>query len=269
MADAELNYIPEMGSMRKRIILMFIMSAIAVMSSVNGISGSSMKEIVIATDLTWEPMEFLDQNKKMAGFEIDLMKAAAAEEGYSIRFINVPWDDLFTGLAAGKYDAVCSSVSIKEERKTTMDFSRPYINGGRVLVVRKWGWRPRAVKDLKGKVVGVVKNTAGENILKKNGIKSVVYYDFNQPFIDLNSEVTDAVLIDLPVAARICVHDKDFKGKFAISSAVLDEDYFGVAVKKGNTEVLDRINSGLTRVIEKGIYKELCMKWFGMEVALP
>lgn len=255
--------------MRKRILLVFIMFAVAVMSSVNGISGSSMKEIVIAADLSYQPMEFLDGSKKPAGFEVEMMKAAAAEEGYSVRFVNVAWDDLFTGLAAGKYDAVCSSVSIKDERKKTMDFSRPYINGGRVLVVRKWGWRPKSVKELKGKRIGVVKNTAGEKILSENGIESVVYYDLDQPFIDLNSEVTDAVLIDLPVAANICLHDKAFKGKFAISSAVLDQDFFGVAVKKGNSAVLDRINSGLTKVIDKGTYKELCMKWFGMEVALP
>ena len=85
-------------------------------------AGEAMK-FVIATDATWPPMEFVNEQKKIVGFDIDLMNAAAKEGGFTVVFKNTAWDGIFAGLEAGKYDAVMSSVTITEERKKTMDFS--------------------------------------------------------------------------------------------------------------------------------------------------
>jgi len=66
------------------------------------------RTIVIAQDATWPPMEFVDDNKQIAGFDTDYMKAVAKEAGFVAELKNVAWDGIFAGLDAGKYDAVCS-----------------------------------------------------------------------------------------------------------------------------------------------------------------
>ena len=86
---------------------------------------AAVMNIVVATDATWPPMEMVDENKEIVGFDIDLMKAAAEAGGFTVEFQNTAWDGIWAGLAAGEYDAIMSSVTITEERKKTMDFPFP------------------------------------------------------------------------------------------------------------------------------------------------
>lgn len=79
--------------------------------------GAKGKKIVIATDATWPPMEYIDANKNIVGFDIDMLNAAAKEGGFEVEFKNQAWEGIFAGLAAGKYDAIVSSVTITDERK--------------------------------------------------------------------------------------------------------------------------------------------------------
>ena len=76
-------------------------------------------KITVATDATWPPMEFVNEAKKIVGFDIDLMKAVAKAGGFAVEFKNTAWDGIFAGLANGEYDAVISSVTITDERKKT------------------------------------------------------------------------------------------------------------------------------------------------------
>ena len=103
------------------------------------LTGTAMAEktIVFATDSTWPPMEFVDENKNIVGFAIDYMTAAGKLAGFKAEFKAVAWDGIFAGLAGGQYDAICSSVSITEERKKKMDFSEPYFKVRQALVVKK------------------------------------------------------------------------------------------------------------------------------------
>jgi len=129
-----------------------------------GVMSCAKKEptkITIATDATWPPMEMVDTNKNIVGFDIDLMNAAAKAGGFTVEFKNTAWDGIFAGLENGKYDAVMSSVTITDERKKTMDFSLPYINAGQILVVKNETQGVTKLDDLKGKTVGAQIGTTG------------------------------------------------------------------------------------------------------------
>lgn len=222
------------------------------------------RTIVIATDATWPPMEFVNADKEIVGFDIDYMKAAAKEGGYDVEFKNVAWDGIFGGLEAGKYDAICSSVSITDERKKSMDFSIPYFKVRQALVVPKTS-TAKTLDDLKGKTVGAQIGTTGYFAIKKvKGIEAKSYDEIGLAMEDLFNGRIDGVVCDDPVAAQYALQREDYKAKLKIA-AVLDtgDEYYGVAVKKGNTEVLDLINKGIKAVEEKGIAKELRAKWIG------
>ena len=124
---------------RRCMAILFVVLAFCVSATAPGSVSAQKKArtITVATDATWPPMEMVDTNKNIVGFDIDFMKAVAREAGFEVVFKNTAWDGIFGGLDAGKYDAIISSVTITEERKRQYDFSEPYINIGQILVIPK------------------------------------------------------------------------------------------------------------------------------------
>lgn len=246
----------------KHIILLYAM-LVLLAGFFNPSEGKEFREITIGIDATWPPMEFKDAKGGFTGFDVELMRAVAAEEGFGIRFVNIPWDGIFAGLETGKYDAICSSVTITDERKRVMDFSDQYFISGQVIVVRSNGSKPSKIDELQGMNCGAYIASSGANMLSMKGMDIRTYDEIGPMFDDLASGVIDAVVIDLPVAAEYAIHNNRLKGKFEISSGLLDNEFYGVAIKKGNDKVLSMINSGLKKVMANGTYDKLIVRWFG------
>jgi len=218
--------------------------------------------ITIATDATWPPMEMVAENKEIIGFDIDLMKAVAEAGGFTVEFKNTAWDGIFAGLAAGEYDAVMSSVTITEERKETMDFSVPYINAGQILIVRQESTGVETLADLKGKSVGAQIGTTGSfEVEKVSGVELKTYDEIGLAFEDLANGRIDAVVADTPVAADFALMNPNYKGKLKIVGEPFTEEYYGVAVKKGNKEILAAVNKGLEAVLDTNTYDEIEDEW--------
>ncbi len=218
--------------------------------------------IVIATDATWPPMEFVNADKKIVGFDIDLMNAAAKAGGFKIEFKNTAWDGIFAGLANGDYDAVMSSVTITDERKKTMDFSMPYINAGQVLIVPKGDTTSKTLADMKGKDVGAQIGTTGAFAVKDvPGVNLKTYDEIGLAVEDLANGRIAGVVVDSPTAASYVLQNEKYKNALKIVGKPFTEEYYGVAVKKGNAKVLDTLNKGLKAVIDSGKAAELEKKW--------
>ena len=222
-------------------------------------------KIVIATDATFPPMEMVDTNKAIVGFDVDLMNAAAKAGGFTVEFKNTAWDGIFAGLDNGNYDAVMSSVTITDDRKKTMDFSMPYINAGQILVVRTETNGVETLADLKGKKVGAQIGTTGafeiDKVKDASKIEEKTYDEIGLAFADLANGRIDGVVIDTPVAAQYALQTAEYKGKLKIVGKPFTEEYYGVAVKKGNSKVLDVINAGLKKVLDAGDNKAIEAKW--------
>ncbi|MBI5117037.1 basic amino acid ABC transporter substrate-binding protein [Candidatus Poribacteria bacterium] len=221
------------------------------------------KTIVFATDATWPPMEFMGQNNQVCGFAVDYMKAAGKEAGFTPVFKVVAWDGIFAGLATGKYDAICSSVSITEERKKAMDFSVPYFKVRQALVVRKDS-TAKSIENLKGKRVGAQISTTGHFAVKKvKGVEPRSYDEIGLAMEDLFNGRIDGVVCDDPVAAQYALSNEKYKNALKISAVIetKDVEYYGIAVNKGNRETLDLVNKGIEAVKSKGLDKEILKKW--------
>lgn len=221
-------------------------------------------KLVIASDATWPPMEFVNEQKEIIGFEIDLIKAIAKEGGFEVEIKNVAWDGIFAGLAAGKYDAVLSSVTITEERKKAMDFTLPYFKVRQALVVPKES-PAKALAELKGKTLGGQIGTTGYFTIKKaEGLTPKSYDEIGLAMEDLFNGRIDGVVCDDPVAAQYALQKAEYAAKLKIG-AVLDtgDEFYGMAVQKGNKAALDLLNKGIEAVQKKGIDAELKKKWIG------
>ena len=218
--------------------------------------------IVIATDATWPPMEMVDESKEIVGFDIDLMAAIAEAGGFTYEFRNTAWDGIFAGLSTDEYDAVMSSVTITDERKETMDFSDPYINAGQVLVVQKEMSGVETLEDMTGKSVGAQIGTTGAFAIDKvAGVTLKTYDEIGLAFEDLVNGRIDGAVADTPVAADFALQNDSYKDKLVIVGEPFTDEFYGIAVKKGNTEVLAAINAGLAKVLNTDTYTAIEEKW--------
>jgi len=226
-------------------------------------NAAAAKKIVVATDATWAPMEFVDEStKEIVGFDIDFMKAVAQSGGFEVEFKNTAWDGIFAGLATDKYDAIISSVTITEERKKEMDFSKPYINAGQILVVQKSSKGVTKLEQLKKKTVGAQIGTTGAfEIEKVKGVTPKTYDEIGLAFEDLVNGRIAGIVCDTPVAANYALQNEKYKGKLKIVGEPFTQEFYGVVVKKGNAALLDMINKGIDKVVGTKQYSEFEKKW--------
>jgi polar amino acid transport system substrate-binding protein len=246
----------------KRALLVFLALVLLLPAAACGTATpAAMPKYVVATDATWPPMEMVDENtKEFVGFDIDLMTAIAAEAGFEVEFRNVTWDGIFAGLAAGDYNAVISSVTITEERQKEFDFSTPYINAGQIVIVLSSNTDIKGSADLAGKTVGAQIGTTGAFAVGEIAGATLKEYDeIGFAFEDLIAGRVDAVVCDTPVAADYA--GVQYKDQIKLVGAAFTEEYYGIMVKKGDAELLAKINDGLAKVQAKGIDKQLMAKW--------
>jgi polar amino acid transport system substrate-binding protein len=225
------------------------------------------KTIVFASDATWPPMEMVSADKEIVGFCPDLVKAIAKAAGFTAVIKNTAWDGIFAGLAAGKYDAIASSVSITDKRKKVMDFSDPYFEVKQGVVTRK-GAGIKSEADLEGKKIGAQIGTTGYFASKRiKGAHAESYDEVGLAIENLNNGRIDAVICDDAVAAGYALQNENYIDSMTLAFLIVPDEpeYLGIAVNKGNTENLVLINQGLKTVRENGEYDAIFKKWFPTE----
>jgi ABC-type amino acid transport substrate-binding protein len=217
----------------------------------------------IGTDATYPPFETIDtETGKPTGFDIDLITKICEINGWKPEFVVTPFDGIIPGLTGGKYDAVISSMTITKARAAVVDFSQPYYLAGQSIAVLLSDTTIKGVADLKGKRVGVQLGTTGEMMAQKIGGAEVFSYDnIGAAFIDMANGHLDAVLNDYPTTqAYIRSH-----GGARTVGEMLSKEYYGIAVRKGDTKLLKQINSALDKIKKDGTYRELHIRWFDTE----
>lgn len=223
---------------------------------------SGMMKIVVATDATWPPMEFLNADKEIVGYDIDLMRAIAEAAGFEVEFENTAWDGIFAGLASNLYDAVISSVTITEDRQKNMDFSDWYINAGQVLIVAQSLSGVENLGDMDGMTVGAQIGTTGAFAIDDAaGVELATFDELGLAIAALANGQIDGVVADTPIAADYVLQNDEYKDSLMIVGEPFTDEYYGIAVNKGNTELLDLINEGLAAVLASDIPTQLEDKW--------
>lgn len=217
-------------------------------------------ELRVGTDATYPPFETVEGDV-YSGFDIDLMEAVAREVGVRARFINASFDGIFPALQNGSFDAVISSVTVTDERKATMLFTEPYYDSGQLIAVREETQGITAPDDLKGKTAGVQINTTAQYDLEKRaGVTVNKYNTIDLALLDLQNKRIDAVVSDAPVLKYMIF--KSFRGLKTVGNRFTDEK-FGIAVARGNEDLVRELNAALKRVRESGEYDRIHEKWFG------
>ncbi len=218
----------------------------------------------VAFEATFAPLEFRDEKTgEFTGFDIELIKAIGKVEGFDVELKDMGFDGIVSSVKTGNIDIGASGLTIREDRLESVDFSIPYYQAGLGIVVRANEDKIKSFEDLKGKKIAVQIGTTGADYAKT--IKGAKVTDFDQvtdALMEVKNGGADALVNDNPVNQYyVSKSKKDYK----IVGDILESEYYGIAVKKGNTELLEKINNGLKKLKENGEYAKLYKKWFGEE----
>ena len=246
-------------------------AAAAVATIFTGTVQADPIKYTVGTGATYRPFEVQTANKEIVGFDIDLMKAIAKSQGFEAEFINTLWGVIFESVKNGDRDIIMSGITITDKRKESVDFSYPYFAAHQLILTQK-GVVISGLKDLEGKSVAVVANSAGDIAVSAafgKANKNIKRFD-NTPLAleELSAGGVDAAVGDVGVFAYYALQNPEKAFNMARDASFTDQ-YFGIAVRKGNKEVLDKINAGLKDVIASGKYAEIYKKWFGEKAPVP
>ena len=223
------------------------------------------KVYVVGTDAAYAPFESQNEKGEIVGFDIEVVRAIAAKAGIEVKFVNTPWEGIFNELAQGGRDMIVSAVTITEERKGTMDFSEPYFDAQQLIAVKE-NSKITKFADLKKLKVGVQTGTTGdEAVTKLMGKTSTNIKRFESTPLalkELESGGVDAVVADNGVIIHYVANNPGGKFKTVADKEFVPEQY-GIAFKKGNTELQGKINTGLAAIKADGSYDAIFTKYFG------
>jgi polar amino acid transport system substrate-binding protein len=227
------------------------------------------KVIVVGTDAAYAPFEFQNEKGEIVGMTIDLVSAVAQKAGIEVKFVNTPWEGIFNALQQGDRDMLASSITITDERRQTMDFTNPYFDAVQLIAVKQ-NSKVAKFDDLKKLKVGVQTGTTGdEAVTKLLGKTSTSIKRFESTPLalkELEAGGVDAVVADNGVVINYVTNNPDAKFKTVSDQAFVPEQY-GFAVKKGNAELLGKLNQGLADIKADGTYERIAAKYFGAALA--
>jgi polar amino acid transport system substrate-binding protein len=229
------------------------------------------KIYVVGTDAAYAPFESQNEKGEIVGFDIEVVQAAAQQAGMEVKFLNTPWEGIFNSLGQGDRDLLVSSITITDERKQTMDFSTPYFDAQQLIAVKKDS-KIASFNDLKNLKVGVQNGTTGDEVITKlQGKDSANVKRFESTPLalkELEGGGVDAVVADNGVVVHYVNNNANAQFK-TISDASFKAEQYGIAVKKGNADLLEKINKGLAAIKTDGSYDRIYAKYFGAAPAAP
>lgn len=222
--------------------------------------------LIVAMELAYPPFETKDEAGNPSGISVDFAKAFSESIGREIKIVNIAWEGLIPSIQTGKVDMIVSSMSITEERKGVVDFSIPYANSLLGILVNKDS-NITKFEDLnqKGKRVAVKAGSTGFIFAKANLDKAeiITLADESACVTEVVQGKADGFFYDQLTIYRNSLKHKDTTR--AIFVPFQKNEMWGVAVKKGNTDLLNQINEFILKFTSEGGFERLSEKYLSEE----
>lgn len=219
-------------------------------------------KLILATG-NYRPFEYHDEKtNKIIGYDIDVAEAIAKKIGVPLEVQEMQFTGLIPSLQNGQADLVIAAMYITPQRSEVVDFAAPYMDTGMVVVVRKDDSAVKGPNDLAGKVVGVKTGATSEKVaqdMNEKGAKITIksYKETVDYLLDLQNGRLDAAINDLLNQLEYNKANPTVK----IVGEPFTKAQLGIAVKKGDKELLDLINGVLKELKASGETEKLYKKW--------
>lgn len=220
---------------------------------------------IIASDSSFAPFVFQNDSNQYTGIDMELIKAIAKDQGFTVEVTNPGFDAAINSVQTGQADGIIAGMSVTDARKKTFDYSDPYYTANSILAVKDSS-NIKSYEELKGKTVGVKTGTASQTFLEENkskyGYSIKTFSDAASMYDSLNTGSVAAVMDDEPVVKYAIKQGKNLKTPIEGTPS----GQVAFAVKKGsNPELIEMFNNGLANLKESGKYQEILDKYLASE----
>ena len=253
--------------------LMFaLVAAVLVAAAGPGASAKEWKKIRIGTEGAYPPFNYIDNNGKLKGFEIDLADALCEKIGAECEYVVQDWDGIIPGLLAKKYDVIIASLYITDERKKKFDFTQKYYQTPGRFVVKKGTELDISEAGLEGKAIGVQRATAFERFLRDTypSLDLRVYATQDEVNMDLVAGRIDAVMADVVALGLNFLNTPEGKDFEFTGPSFSGSKWFGfgagVAVRKGDPELRAAFDKAIDEIRTDGTYDKIRSAHFDFNI---
>ncbi len=239
--------------MKKTLVAMIAATLLAALTACGGGSDSSVGKTLRVGTLSDSKPNAFQENGVFTGFDNELLKAIAAKENLTLEFVSTDFSALLGQVANGTFDIGSSAISQTEARKKTVDFSAAY-NYQALGIEAKEGAGITDEKSLAGKRIGVIQGTVSDTWLASNAptAQAVRFPNDAAALSALKTSAVDGAVFDQATAEDYAKNNPDAKLK--VTKAITTTIPHGFAFKKGNTDLITKVNDGLKKVIADGTW---------------
>ncbi len=231
-----------------------IMTVIALAALFSFSCSKSNDVIKMGTNAAFPPFEYT-LGTEVVGFDVTVSQLISRDYGKTLKIVDMNFDGLIAALQSGSIDFIAAGMTATEERRKNVDFSEPYYQSKQTIIVKASDKTVASVNDLKGKVVGVQAGTTGELFATEEieGLNVKSFKTGIDAALALKNGAIEAIIIDELPAQEIVRRNVELK--------LVDDDFYtdeyAIAVKKGNTELLNSINKTIEKIKADGTYQKL------------
>lgn len=225
-----------------------------------GNQAGSANELVIGTDPGFKPFEY-KEGSTTVGFDIDLARNIALDQNKTLRVEEMAFDGLLLALQSGRVDLVIAGMTRTPERAENVNFSVPYYEAAQMIIIPK-NSEIKNEADLVGKRIGVQLGTTGDDLAHKiAGAKVVQFPQTANVMQELNAGRIEAAIMDNGPATQYLTNNP----KLRILPEQLTSEEYAIAVRKGNDDLLQKVNQSIKKMRLDGRYDRLIQKYFGAQ----
>lgn len=224
--------------------------------------GGEGKVLVMATNAEFPPYEYHDGGD-IVGIDVEVAEAIAGKLGMTLEVEDIAFDSIIPELESGKADIGVAGMTVNEDRLKNVDFTDPYTTASQVIIVKEDS-EIAGPDDLKGKYIGVQLGTTGDIYASDYEADGSTIERYNKGFEAVQAMQQgkiDAVVIDQEPAKVFVSQNEGIK---ILDEALTVEEY-AIAVKKGNTELLDQVNGALAELKASGELQAIIDKYISAE----
>ena len=271
MADADLKFVSpvEKTLQRRKImkkttkLLTMTLAMVTAACTLTACGGGSSKgdAITFGTNAEFPPFEYVTSSGVIGefdGIDMAIAKQIAEDNGMTAKMENMEFDSLLVALQNGQIDAVVAGMTATDERRETVDFSTPYYTATQVMIVREDS-DIAAAADMADKKICVIQGYTGEVCVQDMGYPYEAFKKGTEAIMELVNGKCDVVVIDSATAQKYVGDNEGLK--IVEDPGAFESEEYAIAVQKGNTELLDKINKSIDKMIADGTVNELAAKY--------
>ncbi|MFC4942969.1 transporter substrate-binding domain-containing protein [Pseudonocardia sp. GCM10023141] len=248
----------------RRTFLTAAAALLAAMSIVGCSSGADSSTLRVGTEGTYSPFSFQGADGKLTGYDIEVVQAVGAKLGKTVEFTQTPFDSIFAGLEAKRFDLIANQVTINDVRKAKYDLSKPYTVSEGVIVTRADNTDITNLAGLKGKTTAQSSTSNWADVARNAGAKVEAVEGFVQAVQLLKQSRVDALVNDTLAVGEYQKTTNDKGIKVAGTTGDTSEQAF--ALLKGSA-LTAQINTALDQLRADGTLKTISEKYFGSDVS--